>query len=515
MARTLTYQQVYDIVKASGGFNSAGAGAVTVSINGTITIDLTAYQEQVLKLDFKEFTDSAFTTDISQQATTPPLDELFSVDKKKTNIYEPSRDGGSALLNADRIIINAKSDYAMLFGKQGVAIASPERVNIDSGESITIFSHDSVFLGLPNKGREASKTATQKELGTTKGDPTPDFLYEPLVLGVKLANLLEDIIYAVQNADMVSGISEATFQPSAVAELELIKNRIPEMLSTFGFIDGISHEQVDMQRAKKLQKAQAKAKKYTPPKELVASVVATIDPPVDGLQPNAGAVEPTTPIGTAEVVAGAGGAPLTSKDQEFAAKYNNGVLPVKLYSDGTIPLKSGGPVPTRAWYQVNSSYEKGLISLQAPRSKDGINVTMQTIRVHPQFANKLSGALAEITQNGGGVYIHDISGGIYARNITNGECLSHHAWALAIDINTGGGQYQGALAGTSAVDWGWGTVWKINERTVNGKPWTSAHQGFYDKVASVMWKHGIGWYYKKDSMHFSVLEGTALAPDYG
>lgn len=512
MATTLTYQQLYDQIKAAGGFNVAGAGPITVSINGTITLDLTPYQEQVLKLDFKEFTDTALTTTVSQHATTPSLDELFSIDKRKTNIYEPSRDGGSILYNADRIIINAKSDYAMLFGKQGVAIASPERVNIDSGDSITLFGHKNVFLGLPNKGREAPKTLTQKDLGNTKGDPTPDFLYEPLVLGVKLANLLEDIIYAVQNADLASGISEAKWQPSAVAELELIKNRIPEMLSTFGYVDGISHEQIDIERTKKLQRAQAKAKPFVPPKNLLASVVATIDPPVDGL----GTGPSSGPIGTAQVVDGGGGGKVDALDQSFAAKYNGGVLPVQLYTDGTIPIVKGGPPPTRAWYKVNASYDASLTKVSYPYSKDGVTIKTSTMRAHPDFAAKLGPAFAEITQNGGGVYIHDLGGGIYARNVTNGFRLSHHAWALALDINTGGGPYKGALAGTGPEDWGWGTKWNLQDRTVTiggvVKPWTSAHQGFYDKVVQPMWKQGIGWYYAKDSMHFSIWEGTATGP---
>lgn len=534
MARTLTYQQLLDNIKSLGIFQAFTADqTVSVNISGTITINLAPYQQAVLKLDFKDFTDESFTlaNSITSAASDPPIEELFGIDKRKTNIYQPDANGGSIIHNADRIIINAKDDFAMMFGKKGVVIASPGRVNIDAGKSITLFSRESgsggVFFGLPNRGEAIKDNREQKQLGTTKGDPTPDFLYEPIVLGIKLANLLDDIIFAVQNADMASAISEAKWQPSTIAEMELLRNRIPEMLSTYAYIDGISHEQIDTKQLETLIKAQKKYKKSIPPKELAASVAGEISPSFDSLGLGGG-VPIGGPIGQNTVGGGSNGAILTESDKAFAAKYNGGVMPVKINADGTIPVTKyypgeGKPVEgkfypdskpdpcggkgrpcSRTFYERNDSYVNAMPAVQFYTQSGKLKST----KVHPHFAAKLGPALAEIKSVGGDQYIHDLTGGIIARNVTGGTRLSHHSWGLAIDINTGGGKYGGLLTGTTAADWGWNTRWDIINQTVNGKAWNEAHRGFYEKVGAIMMKHGIGWYYAKDPMHFSIYEGT-------
>ena len=100
----------------------------------------------------------------------------------------------------------------MVFGKKGVAIASPTRVNIDAGESITLGAYGNsggLFIGLPNTGLAYEKT-NQKQLntiGTTKGHPTLDQEYEPLVLGIKLANILEDLLFILKSIEGVVAVA--------------------------------------------------------------------------------------------------------------------------------------------------------------------------------------------------------------------------------------------------------------------------------------------------------------------
>ena len=154
------------------------------------------------------------------------------------NIYS----GGSQLiLNSDRIIVNSKNDYLMLFGKQGVALSSPGNVNIDAKDDITIFSDSSLFLGLPGKSSSEGVKTKPKNLAQA----TLDDEYEPLVLGLKLANLLEDLINILANASILTPVGLGTLREDAKDELAYLKARIPEMLSTYGYIDGISHEAVD------------------------------------------------------------------------------------------------------------------------------------------------------------------------------------------------------------------------------------------------------------------------------
>jgi len=259
-----TYESILAIVKAFGDLGDSQVG----SISGTYEIDLTPYQQAVLALDFKEFKDNQLQNTITATAANPDVDLLLGINTKGIGDKLSETNHGTIYLNGERIIFNAKDDFAMMFGATGVALGSLNQVNIDAGRSITLFAHDRLFLGLPNKGIRVTQTTSPPPPGTSKGDPTPDQDYEPLVLGIKLANLLEDILIFLKKADMVSGVSPVRFQPTTMAEFGLLANRIPEMLSSYAYLDGYSHESVNMKNLETLKAAQKKAKNYVPPEQL-------------------------------------------------------------------------------------------------------------------------------------------------------------------------------------------------------------------------------------------------------
>ena len=148
--------------------------------------------------------------------------------------------GSQVVINSDRIILNSKDDYLMLFGSKGVSISSKEPVNIDTDSSFTVFADSGVYVGLPNKGNDYD-FANQKA-PNTKGEPTPNTKYEPLVLGSKLANLIEDLITILQSSIIVTPVGKAKFREDTLYELANLRARLPEILSTYAYIDGVSHE---------------------------------------------------------------------------------------------------------------------------------------------------------------------------------------------------------------------------------------------------------------------------------
>lgn len=89
------------------------------------------------------------------------------------------------ILSSDRVILHAKSEAVLVFGKQMVGLASNGTVNIDAKEKILLDS-DKIELG------------NNAEI---KG--------EPVVLGVKLVNLLMDLITSLQFVgDQMSTVSK-------------------------------------------------------------------------------------------------------------------------------------------------------------------------------------------------------------------------------------------------------------------------------------------------------------------
>ena len=280
------YQQVKDTVTKTGalqpaqvdtaasGSNPSGSnpdGIAGGSFSGTVSIDLSKYQQAVLALNFSEETDTTFDSTITATAADPSVTQQLGIDDSGKNTYTPSAAGGSLLLNGDRVIINAKEDYAMLFGQKGVAIASPNQVNIDSQKTITLFGHDRVFMGIPNRGGEQKK-ATTRTKSPSVGHPTQDELYEPWVLGLKVANLIEDLIVTLENAKVATPTGDGVFQPTTTAEFELIKTRIPEILSNYAYVDGISHEPIDMDRLKAVLAARTSAVDFVAPTTLTGTV---------------------------------------------------------------------------------------------------------------------------------------------------------------------------------------------------------------------------------------------------
>lgn len=279
-ARTVTEEEVEPAnTEATGSVTGSGPQQISnlvVSgnqITGTVTIDLAPYQKALDNLDFSTREDNAFSSTVTSTKFRPSLDSHLGIDGSGNSTYLGDVNG-AIYINTDRVIINSKSQHTMMFGQKGVAIASPNRVNIDAGDSITLAAQGTdgggLFIGLPNVGLSYT-SKKQSQIGLSKGDPTADQPYEPLVLGIKLANILEDFLYVLKDIQGVDAFSPVKFQPTTQAEFALLANRIPEMLSSYAYIDGMSHGAIDMDQLATLKEAQAKVQDYIPPKNLTGS----------------------------------------------------------------------------------------------------------------------------------------------------------------------------------------------------------------------------------------------------
>lgn len=293
-----TYADIRSVVSNNGGLTAPPSNDVQslvqqleqteIAFTGTTVIDLSQYQDEVLALKFDEETDQTYDLTVKvDPLKDPEIQNLLGIDNSKKNTYTPDATGGSIFLNSNRVVLNAKDDFAMMFGERGVALASPNHVNLDAGKTITLFGHDQVFLGLPNRGEQVTEDLNAKRsAGKTVGHPTPDELYEPMLLGVKLVNLVEDLISTIQNMEIASPTGISLLQPSSIAEFELLKTRLPEVLSNYAYVDGLSHEKIDMERLAVVEKAKAAAEDFVPPRQLTGTVSGTATlGPIGGTPP--------------------------------------------------------------------------------------------------------------------------------------------------------------------------------------------------------------------------------------
>jgi hypothetical protein len=303
---TYTYKDLKTKVINAGGLDNSYSAdnldtekVFPIQFTAETTMDLGEFQDAVMALRFEEETDQTFGLSGGDVEELGNLDVqlLTGIDNAGKNVYAPKA-GGSLFLNSDRVVINAKDDFAIIAGKLGVAIASPEKVNIDSGESITLFGHSSVFLGLPNRGESYDeKTTIDLPAPSTVGDPTPDEPYEPMVLGIKLLNLMEDLIVTIENAEIAGPVGNGVFQPSTLAEFELLKLRLPEIISNYAYVDGLSHEIIDKDALSDMKKARDEAIDYVAPRSIKGITKGEFkEPPKDDDTPQNPVTSPTAQL---------------------------------------------------------------------------------------------------------------------------------------------------------------------------------------------------------------------------
>ena len=102
--------------------------------------------------------------------------------------------GNQLILTSDRVTLHSKNDAIFLFGKQAVALSSPNTINLDSGKKI-ILAGPVVELG--NKAQE---------------------LGEPVVLGNTLNQKMLDLLDALSFIS-VRMAQASTSNPGKTAEL--------------------------------------------------------------------------------------------------------------------------------------------------------------------------------------------------------------------------------------------------------------------------------------------------------
>ena len=283
MPTTLTYQDIQknantNVPVTGNGEGGVFGGQLSGTFSGTVTIDI----PQVPPIDFP-LTNLEYDQNIS--VTTQNVDEILNLKSGFIGGKKNDYAGSQVLINSDRVILNSRTDYLMLFGKEGVAISSPGNVNIDADEAVTIYGEDGVFIGVPGKGTTPPKKEKPKELYEAR----PDNEYEPIVLGLRLANWLEDLIISLKNAKIVA-LGGAAFREDTCHDFASLHSRIRDMLSTYAFVDGVSHEPVDEPPAKVTQITEM-------PKQLTGTVTGTMSGFVDGTIGNtAPSTEVTDPL---------------------------------------------------------------------------------------------------------------------------------------------------------------------------------------------------------------------------
>jgi hypothetical protein len=152
--------------------------------------------------------------------------------------------GSTVIINSDRIIMNSKKDHLFISGKEGVTITTPGSVHIDCVDDLYMFSESGeIYLGLPNRGQEYDYS--KQVAPTDKSKATINYPYEPVLLGLKTANLIEDLLSLLAKAVIRTPAGDGYFSKEMMYNFEMLRSRLPEIMSTVVFVDGVTHEKPD------------------------------------------------------------------------------------------------------------------------------------------------------------------------------------------------------------------------------------------------------------------------------
>ncbi len=288
----ITFQQLQENVRQKAPLPFSNI--TTTDGFGTPTVEIPNPQPIYIQIDGFKPKDLVTATNRSEDE----VYNLLSIDKSKsTNNYK----GRQILLNSSRIVLNSYDNYIMLFSKEGFVFSSKGTFNVDTDQEVTLFGNEGVYLGVPNKGQpynETPKTETIEpqdnsvrdgvqlvdkpitegsgsiinpiKVNNTTDEPpqadtyqdrvkselankqserdvaTPDRDYEPLTLGSKLADWLSDLILVIQTLEINTPAGQGYISAGdSQYNLKKLAARIPEIVSTYGFIDGRSHLPVD------------------------------------------------------------------------------------------------------------------------------------------------------------------------------------------------------------------------------------------------------------------------------
>jgi len=239
--------EVAPVAPVAGSVDNTGGGAAGPKANGSAT----SGSGSVFGLPMTDYLYSQGIT-VSPMEPGAGLKAVGLVASGKFIVNDHDAGSPSILINSGRVIINSKESQTIIAGAQGVALTSPTKVNIDADESVTIFGDTGVYLGIPGKGQPPSIPVIlptderfYKDGKKLKSYPSPDVPYEPMVLGLKLVNWLDDLLVVLKYQQNLTPVGYSTAREDTQWDFLALQTRLKELISTEIFVDGYSHEQPD------------------------------------------------------------------------------------------------------------------------------------------------------------------------------------------------------------------------------------------------------------------------------
>jgi len=169
-----------------------------------------------------------------------PFLETIRKQKKAFTEYPSSSDlkGDQLFVNSDRIILSAKANEFIIFGKKNTGIITDGRFTVDSAKDI--YLHTDKAITLHSKGNNKiflnSDSGGKIYLGKDTGVGGAGADVQKMVLGGELVKILQDLISAINKQIYATPVGPTPAGPVNRAEFDAIKGRLNTILSARNYL---------------------------------------------------------------------------------------------------------------------------------------------------------------------------------------------------------------------------------------------------------------------------------------
>jgi hypothetical protein len=169
-----------------------------------------------------------------------PFLETTKKEKKAFIEYPSSSDlkGDQLFVNSDRIILSAKANEFIIFGKKNTGIITDGRFTVDSAKDI--YLHTDKVITLHSKGNNKiflnSDSGGKIYLGKDTGEGGAGAPVQKMVLGGELVKLMGELLDAINRQVYATPVGPTPAGPVNRFEFDIIKAKLNNLLSSTNFL---------------------------------------------------------------------------------------------------------------------------------------------------------------------------------------------------------------------------------------------------------------------------------------
>ncbi|CAB4142639.1 hypothetical protein UFOVP449_64 [uncultured Caudovirales phage] len=165
-----------------------------------------------------------------------------TIEKEKVAFKEYPTDnklsGDQIYINSDRILLSAKANEFIIFGKKNTGVITDGNFSVDAKKDI--YLHNEKNITIHSKGNNKifinSDSGGKIYLGKDSGEGDAGAAVQKMVLGGELVKILGDIIDAINQQMYLTPSGPTSTGPTNAAQFSSIKSRLKTLLSARNFL---------------------------------------------------------------------------------------------------------------------------------------------------------------------------------------------------------------------------------------------------------------------------------------